>query len=363
MAERQVLFLYSSNIRPLYEQDILDLLAAPTGHIYRFRYLGWKCVASDVEQSWNDLQGTPVLVHFALQQESQYHDPGFIPVRRGEVVLTQRLGDINIIEFTLGDYVALGRSEEKPEEKPAEAWRNPTGKLVQDYLAWLNAHSVPRPYQHWAGFGPDPSSDILAPLHRGRDSMILFDRTADYLSRTASFREARFYRIEGVYRLGAGENDALEPTDGRFVLEGGKTYGLRIAHSQRVEIRRREKFRVASDGEIIHPIGSGEFEIASRYDVFTLPFHAAEPPTSEVRETVLTIEPEAPVQAARVRLKLRVVRSPKRTATAVGGSATAALLLGVPSLLPSAPVEFRVVCVFLAAVLLGLLAHWGLRRS
>lgn len=360
MAERQVLFLYSSNIRPLYEQDILDLLAAPAGHLYRFRYLGWKYVASEVERSWNDLQGTPVLVHFALQQESQYHDPAFIPVRRGEVVLTQRLGDINIIEFTLGDYVALRPSE----EKAAEDWQNPAGKVVQDYLSWLNARSVPRPYQHWVGFGPDPGSDNKAPFHQGLDPMILFDRTAKYLSRTASFREARFYRIEGLYRLGAGEdqNEALEPTDGRFVLEGGKTYGLRIAHSQPVEIKQREKFRVASDGEIIHPIGSGGFEISSPYDVFTLPLHASEPPTSEARETVLTIEPEA-VRAATVRLKLRVVRSPGRTATAVGGSATAALLLGVPSLLPSAPVEFRVVCVFLAAVLLGLLANWGLKRS
>jgi len=360
MSDRRILYLYSSNIQPLYEQDILDLLAAPNGQLHSFRYLGRDLVAPDVLAEWANLQGTGVLIHFALQQESHYHEPAFIPVRHATVVKTERSGSINLVRFTLDRYAALM----PPEKLPTGSRENSKGRIVQQYATWLKAQQVPRPYEYWVGFGPEPTAGA-APLDENPDPLVLFDRTAEYLSQTSSFRKARFYRVEGIHRLESSDTEVetVEPLQGCFELEGGRTYGLRISHMQPVDVVQPQKFSIVADGEIVQPIGSGSFEIASRYDVFTLPLHATEPPTSEPRETVVAIEPTEGLQAGRVRLHVRVLRPGSRAAAAVGGSATAALLLGLPGLWPTAPVTLKALCVVVATLLLGILAAKGLGRA
>src|SRR4051812_47467556 len=105
MANRR-LYLYSSNIRPLYEQDILDLLAAPPGAHYQFRY-DERYLNKEAKESWLNLRGTPVLVHYSLQQRARYHDPAFIPVRCGSVVEASRVGRLHVLTFSLANYVSL----------------------------------------------------------------------------------------------------------------------------------------------------------------------------------------------------------------------------------------------------------------
>lgn len=354
--DSRLLYLYSSNIRPLYEQDILDLLAAPSGQAYQFRYLR-NDLPAEVNSQWNYLAGTTVLVHFAIQQEAEYHDPAFIPVRLGKVTRTERFGDVSIVHFCLSDYVSL--------RAPTDRKSRSRGKVVREYSSWLTGHDVPAPYSHWVGFGPDPRRDSTAPFHAPDDPMKVFDSTAAYLAKTSSFRTARFYRVVCLYSLDStdSELDALDPMDGVFELAGGRSYGLRIAHMQPSEVSSRESFRVVTDGEILHPIGSGGFEISSRYDVLTVPLHAAEPPTSDPRASVVTIEPEPGIVAGRVQLRIRVVQPGNRTLLAVGGSTMAALLLGFPGLWPQAAVGVKALAVSTATLLLGLLAARGLRRT
>jgi len=365
MPHAEILYLYSSNIRPLYEQDILDLLAAPRGTLYRFRYLGTKYLSpglleKDQAVLRQSLVSQRSVVHFALQQEAQYHQAAFIPVREGAVRRVESVGDIKVIEFELGAYLAL----KKPAPKQEGTREDPAGRQVRDYADWLAKHNVPRPYDSWAGTGPDATIESTL-MHDDKDEQVLFDQTAWYLSRTESFRGARFLRVRRIYRLGSEHSigEAIEAVDGTFTLEAGATYGIEVIHSQPSDVHSREVFDVSADNALLRVVGKPTLEIASRYDVLTLPVHAVDLPTNERRETVLTIQPSIGIKGPRVELRLRVVRPAYRTATAVGGSAATALLLGLPTLLPGLPIEIKVFCVFLAAALGALLVNFGLRRT
>jgi hypothetical protein len=116
VASSRWLYLFSSNRSPLYAQDILNVLAAPAGARYQFRYDiayvenvplddGGEATAS----SWQQIEpGTPVLVLFSLQQQAKYFEPVFIPIRRGEVIKHPYIfGSRLFVEFRLGGIVAL----------------------------------------------------------------------------------------------------------------------------------------------------------------------------------------------------------------------------------------------------------------
>jgi hypothetical protein len=215
LSEPSLLFLFSSNIRPLYEQDILDVIAAPTGGLYQFRY----------EQRWIDPvgrdrwlslpAGAPVLVHFSLQQPARYHEAVFFPVRRGTVKRTFAEGETLFIEFLLGDLVCLPEPAKKEDGIPDFAAE------TRKYTGYLAEKRVPHPYEFSAGIGPDILADQSSPLDRAADQVSLFERLTKYLQPTDSFRNARFFRF---LRLGPrGEEVDLAPDgDGVFRLEGGR---------------------------------------------------------------------------------------------------------------------------------------------
>jgi hypothetical protein len=124
-SDGSLLYLYSSNIRPLYEQDILDLLASPHNLPYQFRYES-RYVEENTRAEWLGLTGKMALIHFSLQQEAKFHEPAFIPVRLATVQRAFHLGDIHVLELNLGAYVAL------PEPPPAEGEGN-LAERVQEY--------------------------------------------------------------------------------------------------------------------------------------------------------------------------------------------------------------------------------------
>jgi peptidoglycan/LPS O-acetylase OafA/YrhL len=121
--------------------------------------------------------------------------------------------------------------------------------------------------------------------------------------------------------------------------------------------------RIDADGKSVIPIGKPHFEIASRYDDVAIEFHAAEPPTSEPRDSVVILEPEGTTFAAKVRLRLRVSRPGARTVAAVGGAALAAILLGIPTLWTTLSPTWKATSVAAAALLTAFLANAGLKKA
>ena len=96
LADSQILYLFSSNQSRLYEQDILDVLAAPSGSLRQFRYFE-RYVSPTLRANISELEGRVALLHFSLQQEEQYHEPVVIPVRWATVHSAALVGDVYAI--------------------------------------------------------------------------------------------------------------------------------------------------------------------------------------------------------------------------------------------------------------------------
>lgn len=108
---KTVLHLFSSDHRPLYLKDCLDVLALPTGAVHRFRYARqyvWTGVdsRSEVDAAWSNLAKIhrEVLIHFVGAKTRRYGDDVFIPLRWGKVVRSFAQGDYLFVDFEVGSY-------------------------------------------------------------------------------------------------------------------------------------------------------------------------------------------------------------------------------------------------------------------
>lgn len=345
------MWLFSSNIRPLYEQDILDVLAAPSGAIHQFRYeRRWVDPVGQAE--WLSLPpGTPVLVHFSLQQTAKYYGAVFFPVRRGRIKGTFARGQALFVEFVLGDIVSLPEPENL-HGKPDFAAQ------TERYAAFLQAEQVPRPYEASASLGVDLLTDPQAPIDLKADQVVLFERAARYLQPTDSFRSARFLMF---LRLGGrgSKDDVVPDGEGVFQLEGGTTYTLELFHYQPVEIAADDSFTVSVDGSIIRVIGRPGFDIGSRYDRIALSFHAVQSVKFEARETVLVIEPAEGVKGPRLAINVRVEPPRGRIVASALVSTLALVVLGSASLLPFS-VALKALVILACAGVVTMLSVFGL---
>src|SRR5690349_6980055 len=101
-----LLYLFSSNIRPVYEQDVLNAMAGAAGQRYWFRYRE-QYVSEAAAKAWPRLVGRKALLHFSLQQPKQYHEAVFFPFRLARVTATSVEGALYGVEFELRQAVSL----------------------------------------------------------------------------------------------------------------------------------------------------------------------------------------------------------------------------------------------------------------
>lgn len=340
MSDGSLVYLFSSNIRPLYVQDILDVLAAPTGASYFFRYEE-KYVAPAARES--DLAGRGALVHFAIQQEARYHAPAFIPVRRAQVVAGSLKAGMFVIEFIVGDYVALkgaAADTAKPDELAA---------AVRRYTDALEEAAVERPYDWSASLGPDLFSDSVSPLELSPGDAEAFRSTARTLQRTEWFRRARFVRVLRVQK-GASGAKAVPLIAGFYQFEAGATYQLELTHFQPGDVTGHETFKISAGAELLQVIGRQSFEISSRYDLVRIPVHATLPARDEARETILAIAPSEGVQGPTIQLPIRVQPPKGRAAALTAASAVVLVLFGLPAVFTTIPQGFKFLLVFVGAL-------------
>lgn len=339
-----ILFLFSSNIRPLYEQDILNVVAAPNGLEYRFRYRE-DYVAPGARGEWASLAGTTALIQYSLQQPNRYHEPVFIPVRTAKVRRAYvEAGAFYVVELELGGSVALPEAKRTAEPEYSYA------QAVRDWRAFLEARKISMPYESWASIGPNVLTEGNAPMELGKDlegDARLFIRTTKYLSGVVTLGQARFYRALGIFERSAwtsGQREPLpfNPESSAIHLEAGKAYVLGILHSQPTEREGVSRIQVTSDEDVVQLVGGGSVEIASAYDVVGVPLHAPQISPEVYREGVIRMAADEGITAPRLVLP---VRNQQGTARMVAGISTAAgglLLLGLPALLTTVPVELRV---------------------
>lgn len=339
--QRRLLYLFSSNIRPLYIQDILDVLAAPEGTHYRFRY---EEQYADAGVRVAELAGMEALVHFSIQQEARYHDPAFIPIRRGKVVAAASEAGILVVTFELGSYVALKRAE--PEDLRS---------AVTTYTSALAEVGVPRPYDASISVGADLRAGV-SPFDDAADAAAAFRSTAELLQRTESFKNARFLRFLSLREDGAD----VGLKDRSFHLRAGLTSELSLSHYQPADVSAREPFAVDADEAIIRVVGRRGFDIASRYDVVRLTLHAmSSGARQEKHQTILTVRPEEGVHGSTLRLPLTVASSWKRTLPLVGLSTGVLILFGLPAVFTTWNPSIKAVLVLGGALGVSLLQNLG----
>jgi len=120
-----------------------------------------------------------------------------------------------------------------------------------------------------------------------------------------------------------------------------------------------EPFTISVDDAIIRVIGRAGFDIGSRYDRISIPFHAVQSDRYEARETVLVIDPTESVKGPQLRLHLRVAPPSKKLLARAVLSTLAFATLGFAALLPFSTLV-RSLIVLGAVVLIAILTSFGL---
>ncbi len=355
-----ILLLFSSNQRPLYEQDILDVLAAPERSKYDFRYERRYVDQSALDQ-WSNLGATPVLVFFSIQQEAFYQPPAYIPVRRGRVLSARIEGDICFVQFELGPIISLPsplvEGDRRIYEDPVRRLAEVVSRLPSPGFARRESRKSASlvddaavPIQRVDTIPVfDPSGPILV---ESNDQVGAFSRATDYLSRTTSFRSAQFLCFHRLTDRRSGAS--VMATDGVFPLVDRSDYELELLQMQPREVLTRVRFRVGSAEEVIKVIGVPEFDIASRYDLVKLPLHVP-PLLPELRETILTVAPKlADTTGPRLHLRLRITRQP--STLSAFGAAFLLLLAGLPGAFGDIP---KMAVVSLGALIAFVFFYYG----
>lgn len=342
------IFLFSSNIRRQYEQDVINVVAAPVGCVFRFRY-DHKYVAPELRLKWRDNQlvRRSVVVVYSIQQPAAYHPAAYVPVRRGMITRSFEDGSILVIEFQLGSYAAL----QHPVNDEA------AGGLVRSFSAELGSALSGHPGQdnEKLRFSAADGDEPLGLITAGDTEAHGFERLVEYLTSTVSFGDYVFWRIATVRRVGEAADLQADP-QGRFRLISENTYEVTIGHYQlKLDTAGTAKlptFAVTSDPALVEVISPKQFTIASRYD--SIPIRIRVPPLPDTRETILSIQPSPDVKGPSADLRLLVgPTGSRRVATAAAGG-LAALLLVVPDLAgDKASVLVRFLPHIVAAGLLG----------
>lgn len=319
MTDERWLHLFTSNIRPIYEHDAIDLLAAPAGFIMRFRYAE-EYLSPGLAERWRSdgLVGTPVRTYFSLQQEARYHPAAFVPLRNGKVVRSGVEGSTFVINFALGEYVALAAPSGPAKEGPDQ------GALVQKFtegLSGLLGDNVP---DKKCSAAEGPSADGL--LDTPGDQAAAFERAVLYLRKTRSFHSYVFARVEKVTRLKSGTDVPMK--DGEFALTAGESYELVIAHFQGTELPGNSSLSLATDEELVRVVGNSEVAIGSRYDA--VPIRLFVPARDDVQHSTLSLSPTQGIAGPSIQVPVRVEPSALGTGLYAAGTAAALGVAAVP---------------------------------
>lgn len=328
------LHLFSSDYRPLYVQDCLDLLSKPRGAVQRFRYRSNQVSPSptargDLRQSWQDLatSETEVLVYFVTIRDPVPSESVYVPLRRGRVVSTFVEGDYFFVDFSVEEYldpfsyrpsenlgsVDLESSESRIERlkslssgiRKLLGGRFPSGLYPDGSIGQFSAVIGARPAQDGTANGTKAEGaafnhaaralgDLLVP--RGAiappDAAVVAPTSDTVAPPTAD----TFVRIVGLRRLTkSGATARFGPKTGqpRVKLRSGSQYALDV-----FQFSSRPGFvELAVDlPTAVIPVTTNKVTLSTPYDVATFEFFAEardNPTVGEIRLRVKR-DPDVP---------------------------------------------------------------------
>lgn len=354
--EKDWLHLFSSNIRELYIADTIDLLAAPRGFIYQFRYQE-EYVQDAAAGRWSGkavrdggLQGVRVITYFSLQHSANFHPAAYIPLRYGEVVDAYVEGNTFIVLFKLLDYAPL-RDPQKDSGRDAIVQK--FSQKIRDILSpsypdFADEEGKAQPERRSATMGTSPEILIDAVGDEGDK----FERVARYMSEALGPQQARlFFRVSSIWKGNAKSPEALTK-HGYLEIVAGNHYRIDVAHYQ--------PSGSPPDGSVLHvdtPTGldllsPAEMPLRSRYDVMPVrlfaPFRDAE------TQGELTIRVQEPARGANFRIPIRIAPSATHSVAYPTFAIVGAFSALVPAIMgTSSDLTMRLGFAGASAILLG----------
>lgn len=343
------LHLFTSNLRELYISDAIDLLAAPEGLHYRFRYEA-KYLSESARAKWQvseALAGYPVAVHFSLQHPADFHPAAFIPLRCGTVVRTAVEGGTCIAYFRLGGYLPLA---DRPENVASERARR-----VRQYSAELRTllpGATPDDAVH-ATIGKSPASLVEPTGNAGRD----FETQVRYLTPSVPMYRRTYFRVASIVTAEGG--DVRVGENGVISFIAGTEYVLNIAYYLHEPLAESARIELVSPDSLT-VVGDNELVVRSRYDV--IPVRLFPPFRENLVSIELAIKTVQPTLGPVVRLPI-VIRPGASVAlfgpTLGFGAASA---IAIPPILASGQnLAWRIAFAVVGAAAVGLGLWW--RRS
>jgi hypothetical protein len=315
-AQSSWVHLFTSNIRPVYEHDVVDVLAAPRGMTIRFRY-AQRYVATSLHDLWRDdkLAKRAVLVHFSMQQEARYHDAAYIPLRAGMVVRTAVEGSSFVIYFTVGDYVSLA----DPTLRETDL-----GQSVRNFTTGLaSLLGDGHPDKQISASEGGSAENLLSSTATQADA---FEHAVGYLRRTRSFHDYAFARLDRLERSKTGAPVKME--EGVYKLTGGESYEAVMVHYQGNDALGVCSLRLKTDGELLRVVGSDEIRIASRYD--TVPIRLFAPARDDIQHATIAIAPTEGLRGPTLQVPVQVAPSARGTVLYAGGTFLALAIAASP---------------------------------
>lgn len=352
------LYLFSSNLQPVYVQNVLDVIAAPSNSVHVLRYQS-KWLPQDTRDRWNDaMRGQPVLLHFSLQHANQLFQPEFVPLRTGLVDRVKRDGDFFRVWVRITGDAA-------PRLDPDDATDDKTiGNRVRAYRSMLAQRSIPHPYAVSAALGPDIMADLDGSvLDTAIGTTDALTRHARVFSRIADMAQARFIRFVSVTDLSSSAAVDLHcPDEGDpyLPLKGGRTYRLEVFLYDPGAMSRFAQFDAAADDQAIRFVGSPSFEVGAHYDIPSLLFQTTSPPNGKTLGTRLQVRAVAGQQGPRLDIPVQIKASAGETALTLGGSLLVLVLISLGTVVKS---DWRIAILSVAIILAGLLQWRGYNQA
>lgn len=291
------LWLFSSNRRALYAQDISNVAGLPSGARYQFRYRD-RWLGSHAASKWEQLAGATAVIVFSFQHEVHIHPPAFIPVRLAKVISCTVEGSFRLVTFEIGRNISLlPYSQSRNDDLPLMGSR--CQEFSRELETTLSSEGCP-------GGTPDRSAVLGPSLSQSLESdlapAVAWERTVDCLGAVGSYPDHLFLRFVGITAV--GEKSKLTPADGYLELQAGKMYELELFHFRPQPSDRVRSVLIVADHDVIEVQGSNVLPISSGYD--RLLIRITPSLSDDVKTTTLTIEPPSGESGTSLRIDLRV---------------------------------------------------------
>lgn len=322
------LHLFTSNIRDLYIQDALSLLAAPSGLIYRFRYED-RYIADSLRDEWRAgaIAGKRVAVYFSVQHPQNFHAAAFVPLRMGTVTRSAAVGGVYTIEFALSGYIPLAQADPsnlaRPVREFTEALKHELGTAFPDFYDPDNAGA---PKRRSAAPGGSPlvlvDSEKKALFAISDDEAANFEHIVNFMRRCVSSTQP-FFRIVRV----TGPDGEMSLNDhGWLELSPEQTYEFELIHYNPDPVSGSASLRIECP-ESVKVLGPTALPINSRYDV--LPVRVFVPARDDSAQGEIGVAADVPAGAT-VRIPISIKPTVKQTYLSPATALLGAVLIATP---------------------------------